>query len=113
MKNINFNNKTFLLIDNSEKGTVNSDTVFKYQQEGNLVTAEYSGGTVVYGNIIAKLIDNQLHMLYQCMTTDDELKAGKAIAQISINEHNKIQLKLDWEWLGSKNDKGVSEYLEV
>ena len=64
MKNINFNNKTFLLIDNSEKGTVNSDTVFKYQQEGNLVTADYSGGTVVYGKIIAKLDDNQLHMIY-------------------------------------------------
>jgi hypothetical protein len=47
------------------------------------------------------------------MTIDDELKAGKAIAQISVNEDNKIQLKLDWEWLGSKNDKGISEYLEV
>lgn len=113
MKNINFNNKTFLLIDNSEKGTVNADTVFKYQQKGNLVTADYYGGSILYGKIIAKLEDSQLHMLYQCMTTADELKAGKAIAQVSINENNKIQLKLNWEWLGSKGDKGISEYLEV
>ena len=112
MSEINFNNKTFSLIENSENGKVNSETIFKYKQEGNLVTADYCGGTIRYGKIIAELKGNTLKMLYQCLTTDNELKAGKADAEISLTENNKIKLKLNWEWLGEKKDKGVSEYLE-
>ncbi|MNR53519.1 hypothetical protein D3C85_1735490 [compost metagenome] len=52
-------------------------------------------------------------MLYQCLTTDNELKAGKAIAQITLTENGKIKLSLDWEWLNNGNEKGKSEYVEV
>ena len=109
---VDFNNKTFSLIDNSEKGKVNSDTIFAYKQEGNLVTADYYGGTIVYGKIIATYEEEKLDMLYQCLTIDNELKAGKAKAEVSISETGKIKLKLNWEWLGDKNESGVSEYLE-
>lgn len=112
MSEFNFNNKTFSLIENSENGKVNSETVFKYKQEGNLVTADYYGGTIKYGKIIANLSNNKLNMLYQCITTENELKAGKAIAQISLTNTNKIKLTLNWEWLGEKNESGISEYIE-
>ncbi len=113
MGKINFNNKTFLLVENSENGKVNSNTIFKYQQNGNLVTADYSGGTIKYGKIIAHLVDDKLHMLYQCFTTNNELKAGKAIANVSINTLGKIKLTLNWEWLNEPFEKGTSEYKEV
>lgn len=113
MKNVNFKNKTFLLIENSKNGKSNSNTIFKYQQDDNLVTADYFGGSIKYGKIIANLKDNKLHMLYQCLTIENELKAGKAIANISLNEEGKIKLILNWEWLDDKKKKGTSEYLEV
>ncbi|GAA3603205.1 hypothetical protein Q4Q39_13865 [Flavivirga amylovorans] len=108
----NFNDKTFSLIENSENGKVNSETIFKYKQKGNLVTAEYYGGTIKYGKIIAHLKNDKLDMLYQCITTENELKAGKAIAEISLTNNNKIKLKLNWEWLENKNERGISEYIE-
>lgn len=49
MNKINFNHKTFSLIANSENGKVNSETIFEYKQNGNLVTADYYGGTIRYG----------------------------------------------------------------
>ena len=113
MDRYNFNNKTFLLVDNSKEGTVNHDTVFKYKQEGNLVTADYHGGTIVYGKIIALLEGDQLHMRYQCLTIGNELKSGKAIASISTSEEGKLKLSLEWEWLEGTNEKGTSEYLEM
>jgi hypothetical protein len=113
MSHFNFNNKKFRLIENSENGKVNADTIFEYKQDGNLVTADYYGGTIRYGKIIAVLQEDKLNMLYQCMTTDNELKAGKAIAQISLTDNRKMKLKLDWEWLTDGEDKGISEYLEV
>ena len=109
----NFNNKTFALVDNSSEGKVNSDTVFKYKQDGDVVTADYYGGTISYGKIIAVLKDDELDMLYQCVTTDNELKAGKAIAKISITDNNRLRLKLNWQWLNKGEEKGTSEYIEV
>ncbi|WP_303318500.1 hypothetical protein Q4Q34_04105 [Flavivirga abyssicola] len=112
MAEFNFNNKTFFLIENSENGKVNSETIFKYKQKGNLVTADYYGGTIKYGKIIAHLKNDKLDMLYQCITTENELKAGKAVAQISVTSSNKIKLILNWEWLENKNEHGISEYIE-
>ncbi len=112
MKEFNFNHKTFLLIENSENGKVNSETIFKYKQQGDLVTADYYGGTIKYGTIIANLKKDKLDMLYQCVTTNNELKAGKAIANISLTTHNKMKLTLNWQWLNDKKETGVSEYLE-
>ena len=112
MKEINFNNKTFSLLENSTNGKVNAETVFEYKQEGDLVTADYHGGPIRYGKIIAVLKDVKLHMLYQCMTTENELKAGKAIAKIEFTEQGKMKLSFDWEWLGDKPQKGTSEYIE-
>jgi hypothetical protein len=113
MKHFDFNNKKFALIQNSENGQVNTETIFEYKQNGNLVTADYFGGTIKYGKIIADLQGDKLSMLYQCITTENELKAGKAIAQISVSENEKINLKLNWEWLNNGNDKGTSEYVEI
>ncbi|MDO5968297.1 hypothetical protein Q4Q35_00620 [Flavivirga aquimarina] len=112
MTEFNFNNKIFSLTENSENGKVSSETIFKYKQEGHLVTANYYGGTIKYGKIIASLEENKLNMLYQCITTENELKAGKAIANISLAKHNKIKLTLHWEWLNGKKETGVSEYIE-
>ena len=112
MKNIDFNNKTFSLITNSENGEVDETTIFEYEQKGDLVTANYYGGTIKYGKIIAVLKDDKLDMLYQCLTVDNELKAGKAIAHIIVTPEDKIRLKLHWHWLDDENLSGISEYLE-
>ena len=113
MNNYDFNNKKFALIENSESGQVNSETVFEYKQQDNLVTADYFGGTIKYGKIIADLKDDELNMLYQCLTIDNQLKAGKAIAKISLTDKGKIKLCLNWEWLTNGSEKGVSEYIEI
>jgi hypothetical protein len=113
MKTFNFNKKTFALVQNTEGGQVNAETVFRYRQKGNLVTADYAGGTVVYGKIIAHLQGDTLNILYQCLTIDNELKAGKALAKAVYNEGGKIKLTLNWEWLNSSQIKGQSEYIEL
>ena len=113
MKKFNFNKKTFALLQNTEGGQVNAETVFKYKQKGNLVTADYTGGSVVYGKIIAQLEGDTLNMLYQCLTADNQLKAGKAMAKITKTSNGKIKLSLDWEWLNDSQTKGQSEYIEL
>lgn len=112
MKEINFEGKTFSLVTNTEKGTVNTDTLFEYKQKGKLVTADYYGGSIEYGKIIGTLEGDTVNMLYQCLTTEGVLKAGKAIARISFTEQFKMKLSLQWEWLGTQQESGFSEYIE-
>ena len=112
MSEFNFNNKTFSLLENSENGKVDSETIFKYKQDGHLVTAEYFGGSIKHGTIIANLKKDKLDMLYQCITIDNELKAGKALAKISLTTNHKMKLELKWQWLGEKEESGISEYIE-
>ena len=52
MSQINLNNKTFVLLKNSENEEVNSETLFDYKQEDTLVTAKYSGGTIIKSALI-------------------------------------------------------------
>ncbi len=112
MGEFNFHNKTFYLVENSENGKVNSNTLFNFYQNENIVTADYFGGTIKYGKIIATIDNDILNMLYQCVTSENELKAGKAIAKISLTNEDKILLKLNWQWLNGNKKKGISEYLE-
>ena len=108
----NFNNKKFQLLENSENGETSPETTFYYKQDKNIVTADYRGGTILYGKIIAILEDDLLNMLYQCITTNEDLKAGKAVAKIN-NSNGKLKLSLDWEWLDGSESKGQSEYIEI
>jgi len=42
MNKFHFNNKRFAVIENSDNGEVNTQTIFHYTQKDNLVTADYS-----------------------------------------------------------------------
>ena len=108
---VNFEGKTFQLVNNSNHGTSEVETRFFYSQIGSIVTAEFAGGSVVKGFIMANYRPGFLDMVYQLITTDNELKLGKALAKIQM-EGNKIQLDLDWEWLTGSDIAGTSTYLE-
>lgn len=113
MSVFNFHNKTFSLIANAKSGTVNKDTIFQFQQEGTLITADYQGGTIKYGKIIGQLKGkDRLEMRYQCLTSTNELKAGMGVAKISLSAKGKIKLALNWQWLDGNKEKGTSEYIE-
>lgn len=111
----NFNNKQFKLVSNSSEGSSDEETIFDYKQNNDIITADYSGGKIRYGKIIAKLLplDDKLEMLYQCITIDGELKAGKAMAKIDLNKSGKILLSLNWQWMGDSQASGTSVYVEI
>ena len=113
MTRINFDNKKFKLLENSKNGEADSETIFEYTQKEDVVTANYHGGAIRTGNIIARLEGRHLNMIYQCLTVDNELKSGKATADITFTENNKMKLLLHWEWLQTSGHNGKSEYIEI
>jgi len=114
MPSFDLNNRKFQLLQNSDHGAVSDQTSFLYKQEGNLITADYSGGGVKAGKIIAAFrSEDLLEMRYQCVMDDRTLKAGKAMAKVILNDKSLIELHLDWEWLDDGDEKGKSVYVEL
>ncbi len=110
---ISLQNKKFVPVANSENGEVSDQTVFYFTQENDKVEATYRGGSIMSGNIIGRFTpEGEMELLYHCLTATMELRAGKARVKIS-NEHGKIKLTMQWQWLNGDRSAGSSEYIEV
>lgn len=106
---INYNDKIFKPISNTENGETSNETIFKYRQMGNILTSEYSGGKIKYGHLIG-LVDNygNIEMRYHQVNHKGELMAGICTSTPEILENGKIRLHETWEWTSGDKSKGQS-----
>ena len=111
---IDYNNKIFRSLNTSKNGEVNSDTVFYYRQNKNIVTAIYSGGNILSGQLIAIADANGvLNMHYHHINSSNEPKSGKCISTPEILENGKIRLLEKWQWTSGDNSTGESVVEEI
>lgn len=106
---MNYNNKHFKPVINTENGETSSETIFVYKQEGNVLTAEYKGGKIIRGHLIG-LVDEAGHidMRYHQVNTKGELMTGICHSKPEILENGKIRLHEEWEWTSGDKSKGHS-----
>lgn len=106
---INYNNKTFRPISNTENGETSKDTIFHYQQEGNILTSEYKGGKIKKGHLVG-LVDEKggIDMRYHQINTDGELMTGICQSTPELLENGKIRLHEVWAWTSGDFSKGTS-----
>ena len=106
---INYHGKIFRPISNSENGETSNETVFKYQQFGNILTSEYSGGKIKYGHLVG-LVDNEgnIEMHYHQINDKEELMTGICQSKPKILKNGKILLHENWEWTSGDKSKGQS-----
>ena len=106
---INYNNKIFRPISNTENGETSNETIFKYRQEGNILTSEYSGGKIKHGHLIGLVDkDGNIEMRYHQVNDKDELMTGICKSTPEIFKNGKIRLHESWEWTSGDKSKGQS-----
>jgi len=106
---INYNNKSFRPISNSENGETSNETVFHYKQTGNILSSEYSGGKIKYGHLIGLVDANgTIEMRYHHVNDKDELMTGICVSKPEILANGKIRLHESWEWTSGDQSKGES-----
>ncbi len=109
---LSVNKKVFKALSNSDNGEVDSDTLFYYFQEEDVVWANYCGGEIVKGHLIGKQLGNgNLEFFYQHINKHGEIKIGKCTSEIKI-EDSKIKLYERWQWLCDDNSSGTAELIE-
>lgn len=111
---INYDNKKFRSVENSATGEVGAETVFHYQQSGNIVWAEYSGGAIAKGHLIAKCYaEGSLEMRYHHINTSGELMTGICRSTPEILSDGRIRLNETWQWTCGDGSSGTSVIEEV
>ena len=99
---INHNDRKFISIENTENGEVSSKTIFDYKQEGQIISAIYSGGEIVKGTLIGVVKeDGGLEFRYNHVNNKNEIRGGQCISSPDILPDGRIRLYEKWQWLDS------------
>lgn len=106
---IDYNNKIFRPVSNTENGETSNETIFLYKQMGNILTSEYSGGKIVKGHLLG-LVDKNgvIDMKYHQINEKGELMTGICTSKPEILTNGKIRLHESWEWTSGDKSKGQS-----
>ena len=94
---INYNDRKFSPISNSDNGEVDHQTVFHYQQEGNILTCNYKGNSIQKGHLIG-LVDElgNISMRYHQVNALGEPMTGICQSTAEIMSNGKIRLHEKW-----------------
>ena len=84
------------VVQTASNGIVNADTIFDFKQEGNLVSASYSGGRIKQGYLIGHLINNVLSFSYCQYRLDGTMDHGNSSCILS-KENGKLVLEEKFE----------------
>lgn len=111
---MNYNDKVFKPISNTENGETSHETIFHYKQIGNVLTSEYSGGKIISGHIIGLVDkDGTIEMRYHQINNKNELMTGICMSTPEILANGKIRLHEEWEWTSGDQSKGKSILEEI
>jgi hypothetical protein len=111
---MNYDGKTFRSVSNSASGEVGSETLFQYHQKGDAVWAEYSGGSILIGNLVARCGESgDLDMRYQHLNRNGELMTGECRSRPELLPDGRIRLHEKWRWTSGARSEGESVIEEV
>ena len=93
-------------------GVVNADTIFRFQQTGDMVTAEYAGGGIRRGSLVGLLSNGELHFRYAQLQDDGRLDGGESHCEVEIDESGRVSIVEHYEW-GSRSGAGTNVISEL
>lgn len=109
-----YGGRLFKPVETSSTSQTETDTIFKYEQDGEMVTATYSGGNIRFGQIIGRVdADGILEMRYQHLDRDGELMTGYCKTTPEILPSGKIRLHEKWRWTCGHRSTGRSILEEI
>lgn len=111
---LNFHKKIFRSLSNTANGEVGDKTLFHYSQAGDVVWAEYAGGAVVKGFLVAKMLENStLDVRYEHINQAGELMTGKSHSTPEVLPDGRIRLHEKWQWTSGDFSSGESIVEEI
>ncbi len=114
MSDINYHNRVFKALANSDTGEVGDDTRFHYRQKGDVVWATYSGGSIKFGTLTAKCLENgELDMRYGHVNVEGQMMTGSCYSKPEVLADGRLKMHETWQWTSGDESSGTSLLIEV
>lgn len=111
---MNYHNKKFRVKENSEHGELESGLIFHYQQEGKILFCQYSGGSILKGNLLGMVDENgKIEMTYHQINADFVHSTGTCNSTPLIQDNGKLLLFEKWQWTNGDKSTGESVLEEI
>lgn len=111
---MNYNQKKFRPISNSENGEVSAEMVFVYEQKDDLLSCSYKGKQILMGHLIGKVDqEGKIDMCYHQINSSGQLMTGVCKSTPEILPNGKIRLHEKWRWTSGNQSQGESILEEV
>lgn len=111
---VHYGGRYFRPVQTQGASETTSETVFKYEQRGALVTATYSGGDILFGQLMAIVQpDYALDMRYQHWNKEGLLMTGICHSVPQVLENGKLRLHERWQWTCGDRSHGTSVLEEI
>jgi hypothetical protein len=109
---INYNDKHFGMLSTSTGAS--NETVFHYQQAGDVVWGTYAGGSVIRGTLLAKVdAAGVLDLRFAHVKMTGEIVTGVSISTPEVLPDGRIRLIEDFQFTSGDKSKGVSMVEEI
>ena len=106
---IDYDGRKFRSVQSTSTGDVGAEAVFYYHQAGDVVWAEYSGGEIARGHLIAiRDAEGNLNMRYHHVNIKGELMTGVCTSAPQILADGRIRLHEKWRWTSGDLSSGES-----
>lgn len=86
------------VVASAEGGVVSSQTIFRFEQTGPVVSARYQGGRIVDGYLIGRLDGARLAFRYVQADTDNNLDSGASKGVLQRTPAGRLRLIEHFEW---------------
>ncbi|MGQ0602969.1 MAG: n-acetylglutamate synthase [Anaerolineales bacterium] len=114
MTEFNYDGRVFRSVSNTPNGEVGAETLFHYHQQGEVVWATYSGGSVAFGTLVARALEQGvLDMRYQHLNQRGEFMTGQCRSAPTVLADGRYRVHEAWQWTSGDRSSGESVIEEI
>lgn len=111
---MDYNNKKFSPVTNSDNGEVSADVIFHYTQKDRILTCQYAGGKILMGHLIGLVDANGcIDMRYHQVNKEGLLMTGICTSTPEVMADGRIRLHERWTWTSGDLSSGHSVLEEI
>jgi hypothetical protein len=111
---MNYHQRKFRPISNSSNAETSEETLFVYEQKGNLLSCTYQGGQIRIGHLLGLVNEKgQIDMHYHQINQAGEIMTGICLSTPELMPNGKIRLHEQWQWTSGDKSHGSSILEEI